>query len=61
MSVGCNDEVKKHLAHTESVVELRLELTLEVIHNLFQYFVSTSREKICDQELALKGILFHKL
>jgi len=23
-------EVKKHLAHTESVVELRLELTLEI-------------------------------
>ena len=44
MSVGCYDEVKKHLAHTESVVELRLELTLEVIHNLFQYFVSTSQK-----------------
>ena len=44
MSVGCYGIVKKHLAHTESVVELRLELTLEVIHNLFQYFVSTSQK-----------------
>ena len=41
MSVGCYDKVKKHLAHTESVVNLRLELALEVINNLFSCFVST--------------------
>ena len=41
MSVGCYDKVKKHLAHT--VVNLRLELALEVINNLFSCFVSTSQ------------------
>ena len=35
---------KNHLAHTESVVKLRVELALEVIHNLFSSFVSTSWE-----------------